>query len=345
MLRPSGRFWPFLIVAVILTFGRALPAAAQTESTPSASPSATFPVTVTDCAGNPITFTAAPERVVTLDAYAAEFLIDLGLGDRVVGTGFPYPANQIPDDLKEAYAAIPVIAGGMAGDMNALPSREAIAAAKPDLVLTAYSALLGAEAGQINPEDVSAIGAAAFASCSDATSGIVTNIDDTYLFYQQLGQIFGVPERASQLVDAMRARQTAVTARVAGLPPTPIVAIGTDPNDGQPIPTWGGTSITNEIMALAGCQNIFGDVTTPGFFPSVEEIAKRDPRVILVLTDFATDDGDALIAAIRSNPVLAGTSAARDGRFVIVSHVIVGGASPRDIDAVEVLAEACHPTT
>lgn len=335
--------YPLLVAAALITaFTGMLPIMAAAEATPVASPVA-FPLTLPDCAGGLVTFDKVPERIVTLDAYAAEFVIDLGFGDRIVGTGFPHPDAQIPDDLKDDFAQIPVLAGGLAGDMNALPSVEVIAAARPDLVLTAYSELLGTADGQVNPADMSAIGAISFADCFDVSSSVITNIDGTYRFAQQLGQVFGVPDRAAQLVNAMRARQDAITARVASLPPTSIVVIATDPNDGQPLATFGGASLTNGIMTLAGCQNIFGDEPSPGFFPSAEDVAKRDPQVILVLTDFSTDDGDALTEAIRSNAVLAGTSAARDGRFVVLSHVIVGGASPRNIDGVEALAAACHP--
>jgi iron complex transport system substrate-binding protein len=332
-----------LVAAVLITvLSGMLPLVAAAQGTPVASPVA-YPLTLPDCVGGTVTFDKVPERIVTLDAYAAEFVIALGFGDRIVGTGFPHPEQQIPAELKDDFARIPVLAGGLAGDMAALPSKEVIAAARPDLVLTAYSELLGTADGQINPVDMSAIGAISFADCFDVSSSVVTNIDGTYRFAEQLGQIFGVPDRATQLVDAMRARQDTVTARVASLPQTRIVVIATDPNDGQPIATFGGASLSNGIMTLAGCANIFGDEPSPGFFPSAEEVAQRDPQVILVLTDYSTDDGDALTAAIQSNAVLAGTSAARDGHFVVMSHVIVGGASPRNIDAVEALAAACHP--
>ena len=79
-------------------------------------PGVVFPVTRPDCTGGTVTFDSPPQRIVTLDAYVAEFVIALGFGDRIVGTGFPYPDNQIPPEMKDAYAAIPLLAGGMAGD-------------------------------------------------------------------------------------------------------------------------------------------------------------------------------------------------------------------------------------
>jgi iron complex transport system substrate-binding protein len=44
-----------------------------------------FPVTIQDC-GRTLTFTKAPERIVTTYPNAAELLIRLGLGDKIVGS-------------------------------------------------------------------------------------------------------------------------------------------------------------------------------------------------------------------------------------------------------------------
>ncbi len=307
-------------------------------STPGAgngTPGATFPVTLDDCAGQPVTFDQVPERILTLDAYAAEFVIDLGLGDHIVGTGYPYPDAQIPDDLRDDYAAIPVLA-------DLVPSREVIAAAQPDLVLTAYSALFGTDEGFVNPDDVRALGAVPFASCWDSATTTVSDIEFTYTFFNELGQILGVPDRADGIVTDLRDRQASIVSRYAGQTPTRVFADATDPNDGQPIPTWGGASLPNGIMTLAGCTNIFGDVDDDGVVPSAEEVAARDPEVLLIVSDFSTLTGEELIAAIQANNVLSGTTAARDERFVVVSHVLVGGPSPRNLDAVEALAAACH---
>ena len=342
MHRPSRRRPPLFAVALLafVTLFSGSGALAQ-DATPAGTPGAgngtpepVFPVTLADCDGQPVTFDRVPERIVTLDAYAAEFVIDLGLGDHIVGTGFPYPDVQIPDELRSAYEAIPVIA-------DFVPTREAIAAAEPDLVLTAYSELFGADEGAVDPDDVRALGATPFASC--ALSGTVSDIDETYTFFDQLGQLLGVPDRAAGIVADMRARQAAIVERYADEAPARVFAYVSDPNDGQPLPTWGGASLSNGIMTLAGCTNIFGDVDGDSFFPSAEAVALRDPEVLMAVTDFSTLTGDELIAAIRTNSVLSGTTAAQNGAFVVISHVLVGGPSPRNLDAVEALAAACHP--
>jgi iron complex transport system substrate-binding protein len=334
-MHPGRGLTILLLLATMLTQAGT---GASAQGAGPGTPANSMPVTLTGCSGQPLTFDHVPEWIVTLDAYAAEFVIDLGFGDRIVGTGYPYPDAQIPDDLRDDYAAIPVLA-------DLVPSREAIAAAQPDLVLTAYSALFGIDEGFVDPDDVRALGAVPFASCWDAATTTVSDIEFTYAFFDELGQILRVPDRAEGIVAGLRERQASIVERYAGESPTRVFADATDPNDGQPIPTWGGASLPNGIMTLAGCTNIFGDVDDDGVVPSAEEVAARDPEVLIIVSDFSTLTSEELIAAIQANNVLSGTTAARDGRFVVVSHVLVGGPSPRNLDAVEALAAACHPTS
>lgn len=323
-----------LVLAAAFICSLGLSTATAQESSPTPIARTTYPLTVDNC-GTSVTFDAAPTRVVTMDAYSAEFLITLGLGDLVVGTGFPYPSNQIPTDLADDFAAIPVIA-------DFVPGREQIAALTPNLVLSAYSALIGDVEGQVSRGDMTELGANTFASCWDARTDIVTDIEDTYTFFTDLGVIFDVQDRAAKVVAEMRARQAELMATNDTSASARVFAIGSDPNDGQPIPTWGGGGIPNGIMTLAGCTNIFGDVADDSFFPSSEEVAARDPQVFMVVTDFATPDSTLLTAAIEASPLLSATSAGGSKSYVVVSHVLIGGPSPRNLDAVAALATACH---
>ena len=92
------------------------PAGATTGST------AAFPVTITDDASRTVTVKAEPQRIVSLAPANTEIAFALGLGDKVVGvtTYDDYPAE--------------VTSIAKVGDF-ASPNIEAIAAAKPDLVL------------------------------------------------------------------------------------------------------------------------------------------------------------------------------------------------------------------
>ena len=256
----------------------------------SGTPTGSAPVTLPDCSGQPVTFDHVPERIVTLDAYAAEFVIDLGFGDRIVGTGYPYPDAQIPDDLRDDYTAIPVLADlvpSRGGDRRR-PTRS-----RPDRLLRPVR-------DRRRVRGIRTMSALSEPSrlphAGDSATTTVSDIEFTYTFFEELGQILGVPDRADGIVTDLRDRQASIVSRYAGETPTRVFADATDPNDGQPIPTWGGASLPNGIMTLAGCTNIFGDVDDDGVVPSAEEVAARDPEVLIIVSDFSTLTGDELIA-------------------------------------------------
>ena len=81
-----------------------------------------FPVTFTDDASRSVSTKAAPARIVSLAPAATEIAFELGLGDKVVGvTSY--------DDYPSQVASISKV-GDFAG-----PNVEAVAAAKPDVIL------------------------------------------------------------------------------------------------------------------------------------------------------------------------------------------------------------------
>ena len=95
---------------------------AEKPSGTAGSSTAAFPVTITDDSSRTVTVKAEPQRIVSLAPANTEIAFALGLGDKVVGvtTYDDYPAE--------------VTSIAKVGDF-ASPNIEAIAAAKPDLVL------------------------------------------------------------------------------------------------------------------------------------------------------------------------------------------------------------------
>ena len=297
-----------------------------------------FPVTTVDCFGRELTFTEAPSRIVTLDGSAVEFLLRLGLGDRIVGTGFPLAPDEIPADLADAMAAVPVLGET---DVFTSLSTEQIAAAQPDLILTTYPFMLDSTFDQRTPSDVLGPGVQAVTACNGAPGASRDGIEPTYQFIDQLGLIFGVQDRSDGLVAEMRDRQAALTAAIpAGASPRVMLVSGI-PDGDSPIRAWGGASFPNGIVTLAGGTNAFGDVAEDFLTPSAEDIAARDPEFLLI---FAQDPpgNEEVAATLRADPVLGETTAARDGRFIILPGALTSGPSMRNLASVGQLVAALY---
>ncbi|MDG4825084.1 ABC transporter substrate-binding protein [Asanoa sp. WMMD1127] len=312
-----------LLAVTVLTSGCGSGAPAATDRAAAA-------VAVTDCEGEDVNVPRAPRRVVTLDGYAAQVLVRLGLADRIVGTGAPAPFTAENGAFRQELMGIPVLS-------RTLAPTEMVAAQNPDLVLTGF-ADFGLAPGSPKAADLRSIGVPGLAAClPDGPAGpSVTDLSPTYDFVLKLGQVFDVPDRAERLVAELREREQAVRKRAG--PDRPRVLILQDnPVAGRPIKTSGTGTIAHALILLAGGENVFSDVTSMHADVSPEEVLNRDPQVLWVITDypFTTSTGDELVRLVKSNPLLASTTAGRQGRVFATSQYLVAFPTPLNVDALE----------
>ena len=146
----------------------------------------------------------------------------------------------------------------------------------------------------------------------------------------------------ARLVTDLEAREKALAAKApTGVRPR-VLALPENPVAGQPIATLGSATIANALVSQAGGRNVFADVTALRAQVSPEQVAERDPEVILVVSDysFAKTQGQALVDQIRANPLLANTTAVRTGRVLSISQYLIGFPSPLNVDALERIAAA-----
>ncbi|NGO75178.1 ABC transporter substrate-binding protein [Streptomyces sp. YC504] len=107
-----------------------VPLAACSPAADSAKPRATaagFPYTVTNC-GVKTTFTAPPERAVTMNQHVTEVMLELGLKDRIAGTAYLDDA-VLPEYAKD-YESRPVLA-------DEYPSYEKLLSANNEIITRA----------------------------------------------------------------------------------------------------------------------------------------------------------------------------------------------------------------
>ncbi|MFG1608066.1 ABC transporter substrate-binding protein [Actinoplanes sp. NPDC049265] len=289
---------------------------------------------VADCAGRDVMFPEAPERVVVLDGYAAQSMVRLGLGDRITAVGFTAPFSVEKGPIRAELARLPVLTAG------SIPATELVAAQRPDLVITSAETFGGAP-GSPKESDLATMNAKGLAAC--VPDGPLTSLRPAYDFLLRIGRVFRVEQRAEQLVAELQARERAVTAP-AGPKPT-VLILPDNPVAGQPVPTSSPSTIPSGVVTAAGGVNVFADVTGTRVQVSPEQIVERDPQVIVVVTDysFVKLKGRALVDSIRANPLLAHTSAVRDGRVLSVSQFLTQFPSPLNVDALEQVAAGLRP--
>lgn len=293
---------------------------AEDSPTPSAAPIApAYPVTVDNC-GFAVTIDGAPQRVVTIKSSATEMLLALGVGDRIVGTGFP--DGPAPDEYAGEAADLPVLS-------DRVPSAEVVLEAEPDLVYAGWESNLTAE-GAGDRDTLAQLGVATYVSpsaCKDpAAQPDRLTFDLVFDEIAEVATVLGVPEAADDLV----AEQTAV---LDGVVPDERGMTALWYSSGTDIPYVGaGIGAPQMIMDAVGLTNIAAGVADTWTSFSWEQVAADDPDVI-VLVDAAWNTADAKRELLATSPATANLTAVRNEQYLVIPFA-AGEAGVRNVPAV-----------
>lgn len=263
---------------------------------------------------------APPQRIVSTAPSATEMLYALGLGDRVVGvtTFCHYP----PEAAKK-----PKIGDYMH------PSLETIVGLRPDLVVSETTGVRHAE--RLRSLNLNVI------EIDDATlAGIYDSI-------HRIGQAAGVPARADALCAQMRAQFDGIHAKVARLPRRRVLfLVGRTPGRIEDMIAAGRASHLNELIEIAGGDNVFRDSFAAYGRISLEELLVRNPEVIVNMGEMSETVGvtdaqkRAVVALWNRYPAL---DAVRQHRVYAVASDIFVVPGPRVVEAARAMARMFHP--
>ncbi|MBY6161574.1 ABC transporter substrate-binding protein [Mameliella alba] len=296
-----------------------------------------YPYTDENCGVTTI-YEAAPERAVTLSNNATEMMLALGLERHMAGTS--YMANlAISPRYAEAYASVPVLSPLVA-------TTEQLIDVEADFVYAGYPD--GFSEKRHTRDQLHDLGMKTRLNTEGCNLGKY-GFDELYAEIRSLAGIFGVPERGEHLIAGMSARVAEVEARLSGVEPVPVFIF----NGGQDTPRAVlGNTMLSHVVARAGGRNILGHVDNRYGSTSWEQLVAEAPEHIVVFysgtaSGKVVDDpdaaiGQARIAGLRANPIIAQVPAVAKGNYVTVSSVI-GQPGPSSVDALEKLARAFHP--
>ncbi|MEU8773446.1 ABC transporter substrate-binding protein [Streptomyces sp. NPDC048606] len=308
--------------------GKAGDATKDTAKTASAT---AYPFTLKNC-GTDVTYKAAPKKVVTLNQSAAEILIHLGVGDRIAGSG--YEVEKTPDAIAEQYKRIPLLSA-----RGQEIKHERLLEAQPDFVYGSFASMFTAEQSG-DRKQLHDLGVPTYLTEFDCTfheSVAGANFDMLYEEYRRLGRIMGVPAAG----DKLAAEQKAVVDKALSTVKkrdTPLKVMWFySTYEGTP---WaaGPGGLPQHISELVGVENVFADAKTKWAEVSWDQVAARNPDVI-ILADLTrgepNDTAKEKIDLLKKDPLTSKLAAVKGDRFISIpgSHMDPGHGSASAVPA------------
>jgi iron complex transport system substrate-binding protein len=160
---------------------------------------------------------------------------------------------------------------------------------------------------------------------------------------RDLGVRIGMPAEAGRAAGDIVRSLAEVRSSVEGRPrPRTLLVIGREPQSLRAISVSGGFGFLHDLLAVAGGDNVFGDVNRESLIVTTETILARRPEVILELhySDRASREAGAAEQAAWN--LLPGVPAVKNGRV----HLLYGGElvvpGPRVVLTARAFARALH---
>jgi iron complex transport system substrate-binding protein len=250
-----------------------------------------------------------PHRVVSLAPSITETLFALGFGHRLVGVtnSCDYPA---------AARKIPKI-----GDFMS-PSLEMIIAKRPGIVIGVSSATDPAKAREMERLGLK-VTLISLASVNDILSSI-----------KNIASLLGSPEAGEKLVRKITLQMDQVKERVAPAPRrSTLLVVGL-----RPLVAVGGKNFVDELITLAGGENIAGNAAQPWLNLPDEYVVAKAPQVI-IRAGMGSERG----ASAKDWADLKSIPAVRNGRVYSYPSDKILRPGPRVGEGLDEIARLVHP--
>jgi iron complex transport system substrate-binding protein len=269
------------------------------------------PLKFKDEVGREVNLPFPPKRVVSLAPNITEILFSLGLDEEIVGVSIHC---NFPEKAKSRVQV---------GSYISLDF-EKITSLKPDLVIAT---------GAGNTRDmVDRLEKLGFKTYTIFPK----NFDEILQSIGHIGQVVNRDTKAKTIIEEMRKRKQKVVELTQGLSrPKVFIQIGD-----APMVTVGKGSFADDLIRIAGGENIAGKEKEvyPRF--GMEEILKRSPEVIVISSMNPKGDYQKILHEWTRWKTLP---AVKNGRIHLIDSDLLDRPSPRIIDGLEEIARVLHP--
>lgn len=234
-----------------------------------------------------------PENVETIVALAPslnETLVDLGLGDKIIGYD---TESEGTDGLNPDAAKFDIVN----------PDLETLAAIEPDIVFTTGLSYYDAD------DPYKPLADAGICVVNVPTPDSLEAVKKDIVF---IAEAAGVPEKGKELAADFDSQLEAIKKTAESIPESERKSVYFEISAAPEMYSTGSDTYLNEIIELIGARNILSDES--GWMPvSGEAVAAADPDVILTNVNYIDDpvgeimsrDGFSRISAVKNGEVYA----------------------------------------
>jgi iron complex transport system substrate-binding protein len=293
----------------------ALPQATAVPAPTIAPTAAHAGITLTDAAGRTVTLPGAPARILSLAPSNTEIVCALGACDKLIGR------DQF-SDYPEQVKSVPVLSDGFN------PNYEQIVAAKPDLVLVAAI---------FSPDTIKKLDELKLPMVVVGAEN--SSFDTIKQDIQLVGKALGAEAKATELIAGMDAKFTSVKTKVAQAKTKPRVFWELDATDPAKPYTPGPGTFVDEIITLAGGENIAAKANSPYVQISAEEVIQANPEVI-IMSDAAYGIAP---ESVGKRPGWDVIDAVKKNQVHPIDDNLVSRPGPRVVEGLEAAAKLIHP--
>ena len=321
-----------IALSTLVVAGVALTGCSRGEAIESSGGGESFaePVTITNCERE-ATFEAPPQRIITMNHHVTETLVQMGVGDRIIGRAYVDRDSEVLAEVADEVEAIPGLA-------DEYPTWEQIIDLEPDMVVGGMSSAFNEKEGR-GRDALEAEGISTFLFSEYCGEGF-PDLGMLETDFDQLGRVLGVEEQADALTDRIVGgiEDVRLALDEAGVQSTPTFFY----DSGEDVPmTIGGVGIGQLVGEAAGADNIFTEGEKPYVKTTWEILGERQPEAVVVL-DYGATSAQDKIAYLKQQPIMSTTPAVREDRFVVIPLDDLFQSS-RMVTSVETIARALHP--
>ena len=260
---------------------------------------------------------AASQRVISTSPAITEILFALGAGDRVVGVtdycSFPKKACLLPS---------------IGGPLN--PSTETWISLKPDLIIIQEDSIVINKHATILKIPILKVS--------------VNNLENILTSIQAIAKTMQVSKRGNQLVDKINSEIKQYRTRLRKLKPRQVLMLLSDTNDpSRDLYAVGRDTFLNELLSIAGGENILPD--TMATYPKIskEFIIAKSPEIIIEIGPKSNLSSDGILDRKKTWGKYPTLNAVKNNRlyFIGADYILIPG--PRLINILDDLTRNIHP--